>query len=440
MDDNIMRMLGLLSGPGPNTAMGGGGGIEQHSGLLGMQAPQPITANPVAPPPPHADTRSIIDKIRDGIGQVPAALMPAPQGMDSLLSPDDVGAARGRGVLDFGLSLLGNAQGQNGGNAPGLGASLAAGVQAGRAGYQGALDSTVQGRMTGMQLGQQAHILQGRQAIGQFMQKNMTGDQTNDFAVLRKAYMLSAAMGDHETMKALSPLLEKDPSFQKQELSHVDMGDKIGILDPRTGQVVRTYPKGKLPMSDEARASMEASLGLRRESLDARQEQQASTREARMVSQYDQNTKRQQAQAIALQSLNEMRSGAFKGDPVSQQTALQDFIRLVLPGQIVSQGELHKYANQLGLGQKGALMLQRLDNGQPLDMSVIKSIYNHADALAKSARGAGDYYRKQFQKRGAKYKIDPEAFVDHFGFLDQTQGGAPATGASAIDRHLNRSY
>lgn len=433
IDPRILKLLSQF--PGIQQTSGQGGGPPVGGPMAPAQQPQ------LQQPGPMPDNRSWIDKLKDGAQGALSNYLPAPAGMGGLLSDDEVGAARKRGLSDFGLSMLANAHGQSGGNAPSFGQALQSSVGAGRQGYEGNIDSMLKGKLTGMQLGQQAQILRGRQSIGQYLMKSMDADQPTQMKALRSAYMMAAALGDHETMKTLSPLLEKDPGLDKPTFSHVDQGDKVVIVDPRDPtKVLATYPKSKVPMSDEARASMEMSLGLRRESLDARMEQQAAGRESRMVTQYDQNTKRMQAQAIALQSLNEMRTGAFQGDPVSQQTALQDYIRLVLPGQIVSQGELHKYANQLGLGQKGEQLLAGLDNGRPLHPSVIKSIYDHADKLAVAAHSAGNYYRKQFQQRGAKYQIDPEAFIDHFGFLDQTEEKKAPVGAHIVDRYLKREY
>jgi hypothetical protein len=418
-------------------------GAQQTPGAQPGDMAQPAVAAQ-APPPEQPDARSLIQKIQmgipAGIRSARDAVMPEPTGLAGLLSPDDVGSARGRGVLDFGLSMLANATGQNGGNAPSLGQALQAGVGAARSGYKDTMDTTIGNRMTGLQLGTQAHILQARQAIGKFLEGHMNGDMPTQMGALRQAYMMAAAVGDHETMKTLSPLLEKDPGLLNKEPQVVPAGGRSVLLDPITHQPIGVIPHTATPMSDDTRDFRQGAADARNESIAMRRDQQAAQREARMVSQYEVMTKPFAQAAINVQALNENRHGAMLGDPVAQQTALQDFIKLNLPGQMVTAGELHQYASLMGLGDKGAQLLQKLEHGTPLSTQQMRLIYQHADGLVAERRKAANYLRKQMQARGAKYNIDPEAFVDHFGFLDDAPVAPAATGAAAVDRHLRKDY
>lgn len=171
-----------------------------------------------------------------------------------------------------------------------------------------------------------------------------------------------------------------------------------------------------------------------------RREQQEAQREARYVAQYSQDVKPFAQSAAAYQTLAELRSAAMHGDPIAQQTALQDYLRMVLPGQAIAQGEIHSYSNLLGLGDKAGLLLKKLENGQPLSTAQIKSIYDRADGLIKSKKGAHDALRKQAQDRGSKYSIDADAYPDYFNYLNIGAPVPATTGAGAIDRHLNKSY
>lgn len=436
-DPRLARIAGLLGVlPGVQQTPG--------SGMPGADSPMaPAQMPQMQAPAALPDNRSLWDKIKDGAARLPQGLMPAPAGLSGLLSDDEQGAARHRGMLDLGLSLLANAHGQNGGNAPSLGQALQAGVGAMDQGYQGSLDKTLQGKITGMQLGQQQTILAGRKSIGAYLAQTVNGTPEQQMDAMRKAYMMATAIGDHETAKTLQGVIEKGVELQKSpKLEHVDMGDKIAILNPETGAVVMTYPKGTSPASAEAQAMRSLALQQRQDSIDMRREQNSSSREARHVGQYAQNAKPFAQSAAAYQTLNELRSAAMHGDPIAQQTALQDFIRMVLPGQMVAQGEIHNYGNLMGLGDKAGQILMRLEKGSPLSTAQIKSIYARADGLVKAKRDAANYLRKQAQDRAAKFGVDPEAFVDYFGYLDgETNGMKPApVGAAAVDRHLNKDY
>lgn len=435
-----------MDDPRMRAALGGLPGIQQTQGggLMGGAPLAPAHMPQLAAPTGDQPPPSLWQRIKAGLSGAANGMMPAPAGLGGLLSNDDIHHARKMAMLQMGLSLMGNARGQGGHNAPGLGQALQQGVQTGQQAYGEGIGQIVQGIGAGAQLRQQQRVLAGRQRISEQYGPQPTDSPTQRADKLRSMYQAFMANGDFEGAKAMehsAPELFKPETDRPYQ--HIDQGDKVVIVDPRDPKrVLATYPKSKMPLSDEAKASLEASLGLRRESLDAREEQQRSGREARMVSQYDQNTKAMQQQATALQSLYEMRAGALKGDPVSQQTALQDFIRLVLPGQVVAQGELHSYAGQLGLGDRVALEMEKLDHGQPLGEKTMRSIFKHVDELAKAARSRATYYRSAFQKRGEKYAIDPEAFIDHFGFMDapgyEPTSDAPAPGSSASIRQFEK--
>jgi hypothetical protein len=433
-DPRTRRMGGIL-GALPDYQLTPGATPPGPGAPVSMPVRQPVAPGPI----PNGGPPGLLDRIMGGLGSARDRMMPAPAGIGDLLSPGEISSARGRGVMDIGLSLLANAHGQGGGNAPSLGSSLLQGAQAGRQGYEGDVDKTVQQHVQGMQFGQQQHILQGRQAIGQFLAQSVNGSPEQQLDAMKKAYMMSTAIGDTETAKALQGVIEKSMENHSKPLQVVPAGGHSLLLDPETHMRVGDVPHSPTPMSEEARAMRETGLDMRQQALADREEQQRSQREARHVAQYEANVKPFAQTAAAYQTLDELRSAAMHGDPIAQQTALQDFIRMVLPGQMVAQGELHNYAHLMGLGDRAGQMLMKLERGSPLSTAQIKSIYDRADGIIKAKRGASDYLRKQAQKRASAYQIDPEAFVDHFGFLN-TQPQAPATGAAAVDRHLNKSY
>jgi hypothetical protein len=131
-----------------------------------------------------------------------------------------------------------------------------------------------------------------------------------------------------------------------RSVEHIDAGNRVEVRDALTGALINTIPKGPAPVSPEAQATRDAAAGSRKDAL-------LSRTEARLVQQYQQSTHKYSQTADAIQAINENREGALRGDPVAQQTLLQDFIKLNLPGQIVTAGELHNYAGLMGLGDRG---------------------------------------------------------------------------------------
>lgn len=155
-----------------------------------------------------------------------------------------------------------------------------------------------------------------------------------------------------------------------------------------------------------------------------------STRnESRIVTQYTNATKKYSQTADAIQAINENRAGALRGDPIAQQTLLQDFIKLNLPGQQVTAGELHHYADLMGLGDKAGQLLQKLQQGSPLSQTQVKLILGHADNLVAERRKGLGYIRDQFAQRATREKVDPQALVDWFGFLPDGATAPPPSGA-----------
>lgn len=164
---------------------------------------------------------------------------------------------------------------------------------------------------------------------------------------------------------------------------------------------------------------------------DMRKDAQSARNEARIVQQYTAATKKYSQTADAIQAIAENREGALRGDPIAQQTLLQDFIKLNLPGQIVTSGELHTYAGLMGLGDKAGQFIQRLQQGSPLSQQQVNLILGHADNLVTERRKGLNYIRDQYASRAQKQGVDPESLVDWFGFLPD--GRAPESGSGGMN-------
>jgi hypothetical protein len=391
-----------------------------------------------APPMPTPPPPSLWERVQ-------ASMMPTPQGLSSLLSDSDVHHARGRGLLDFGLSMLANSRGQNGGNAPGFGQALQAGVGAMRQGYGQDINQTVEGQVQGQQLSQQKAIMQGRQAIGQFLKQNMTGDQAKDFAVLRKAYMMSSAIGDMDAMKALSPLLEKDPGLDTSPLQAVPAGGQTVMLDPHTHQPVGVIPHTPSPIDPQTVEDRKTRIQLAIEAAAARgdartaqQLQQQSMKEDHFITtmQSDPDMKYGAAVAQVAGQLNAVRTRSLTGDPFAQYQAIEGVLRLRNP-EMNRQPNPSDYAalsNMMGLTGKAQKLLMNYQQGTVLPPDVMRKMYASADDLVKQAHDRYSHSRQYHLGIAKGQGVDSTLVPDAFATVEAPP--APATGAAHVRQYL----
>jgi hypothetical protein len=200
------------------------------------------------------------------------------------------------------------------------------------------------------------------------------------------------------------------------------------LYDSQKNKIVGAAMPYVAPPSPEAQATRDAFLASRKDAA-------LSRIEARLVQQYQASTHKYSQTADAIQAINENREGALRGDPIAQQTLLQDFIKLNLPGQIVTAGEIHNYAGLMGLGDKAGQLLNKLEKGSPLSQEQIQLILSHSDNLIKERQKGLNYIRNAYAERGKREGVDPQAFVDWFGFLPQET----TTGLASPDSHESLS-
>jgi hypothetical protein len=78
-------------------------------------------------------------------------------------------------------------------------------------------------------------------------------------------------------------------------------------------------------------------------------------------------------------------------------------------------------------------IIQRLEQGSPLSQKQIELILSHSDNLIKERKKGLNYIRNAYAERGKRDGVDPQAFVDWFGFLpqDDEEGNGPTTATPA---------
>jgi hypothetical protein len=168
--------------------------------------PPQVAALPAMPAP----RPSLLDRVKHGLSSLQDTLMPAPPGaIGGLFDPGEINRARNQGLLSAGLSILANAHGTGGQNAPSVGQALQAGVQSGQNAYNGAIGAGFQMHQINAALEENRRIMAGRQAIYNEIGLPQNGDPTTDKAWVLKALPRLLALGDYKGVQALSPFADK---------------------------------------------------------------------------------------------------------------------------------------------------------------------------------------------------------------------------------------
>lgn len=388
-----MSVQGLFNGPP----------TMQPAQMPQMQAP------PMAQP--QQPQQSILGRINDTIGGLFDAGRPqAPTGYDGLLSDKEIARERPSWFQSHFRATPESADDM----------------------YRNRLDRVLATKQAVNSIKQNQDMLTRRASIMQKYAPQPGDTQAQSEQRMRGAIPELMQSGDFPLLKSIDsmmPNLFKAPAEEKP-FQHMDVGDHVNVMSRDGMHVLATYAKGKVPPSQEALAQMQANADYKAQGLNLRTDAANERNAARMSSQYLNVTTRYKQTHDAMQAINEAKPGALRGDPIAQQTLLQDFVKLNLPGQIVTVGELHNYANLMGLGDKGQQIMQRLATGAPLAQSQVKLIIDHANALMVERRKAAKYVRDQYIARGKEHGVGEENFLDHFGDLDEPTNAPSSSGVT----------
>lgn len=230
--------LGPQGMPGPMGAMVDPGMPAQAPGAPPMMAPPQPGALPggpaAAPPPPslweklQANTHSLLEDLRSKVN-------PTPQGYDGLLSPDEIA-----------------------GQQPGLMHSLfRPGMAPGESEYDTNLMNLLKRKQMAVGVdhantayAQSQRVLANRQKTGEILKQLPESMPIVD--KLERAALIHMQNGDLEAAHQAAGDA-KDfganhaPKAPPQALKEVDAGNQVHMVDPVSGKIVVTYPKGAVP-------------------------------------------------------------------------------------------------------------------------------------------------------------------------------------------------
>lgn len=354
--------------------------------------------------------------LRSGINTAEERLMPEPKGLEGLLSPDDIATARRQGMLNLGMSLLGD-------QSPHFGEALAHGLQTAQGAYGNQVNQIAQRQMYGQDARQKMNILEARQKIAQQFppQPGETSAQTVDR--LKGMFAAYLQAGDLESAGKLGEVLKSIGKDSNPALPHfVDSGDKTQMVDPRTGAVIKEYPKGRAPKSADA------------VSADTRYNaQQTNT----ILDDYRQDS----ADFRKALSGYEVLKGAIAHPGLAQPFAVLDaYARVMNPGAVVRQGTMQVLQEMGSYDQKVRKWLDMAQRGQwPPDM--IASIKNTVDGVMQEHyQSYLDGARKRAIARGRQAGIDISPYLENYNFSPAQPAASPqAPGdASKVRKVLGR--
>lgn len=336
-------------------------------GLLDpSQLPGP-QLTPSAPPPMPAPQMANMPTVpRPSLMQrIQNILTPTPQGMDGILSDDDITNARHQALLTSGLQMLANSRGQAGvnyGNAPGFGQLIAQGLQTDRGAYGDALNST-------MQLRQNALALKHAQALEMLRQteagKPVPLNETPDQRIERvmNASLDYANAGDPDTAGKLASLATalRQARGGLNRYQAVQAGDQVYTFDPANGTYTpgpaRGVPAAKLQEDADNRRIREMQI----EALQAEHDQTISKGLTQnFMSQNQKLADTEQTYQTAKSAFAEARAG----NPAALTSAILAFASNADPKAQLRSGVIN-LVMQVDKSIKGRfdLAMQRLSSG-----------------------------------------------------------------------------
>lgn len=426
---------GLLSSMPPELTPGGA-------------PPQPpMTGPPDAGPPmqPQAPP-SLLDKLRavapavfKHIQDGASNLFSPPDGLQGFLSEHDVGNARNKALLDFGLSMLAQSGPHDGHPA---GSTLSAIGNAGKdaeGSFQSSLGQSLQAMSAGLGTAQNLRVLQARaQMQKQFpAAQNETPSQTIDR--LRQMYAYAVSHGDLETAKdtgdAIGKMAESDPRYMAmkfyKEPIRVPNGANDDLYDPYNP----TSKIGSVPHN--ATPEEVKKVAMERERLSMEQGQQGFTRENTLANDFTSRTSDFAHTGLAYNTLQSLKPQALAGNAKAQLGVLEQVLRMVNPGATVRPGVIAVAHDQRGVSDEIAEAYNKVVSHGGMGQKELQRYLDTADNIVKGAKEQyqpiSDFYTQRAKASG----VDPSrVIIDPFAASTTAPGTTPKPSTINIQKYI----
>lgn len=331
--------------------------------------------------------------------RIGGALFPSQQPMDGLITEEDIRNAQRQGLLGLGTGLLA-ASGPHTGPRTTLMQALGQGIQQGQQAQQGYLDTAQTRNVRGLQVqGMQREQQQAQQRAAARAQivSQFPMPAANDPNALRQWIDQTLPLWlqhDPETAKQLSEIRKSLQPAAGRSVQHVDLGDRVQVIDGATGEVLREVPKAASP-----------SVRMRGELMTPAAVDRATNA---IVGSFDRQTKNyttaHEAWSQVDNVLQRARSGTHSPDDIIQ--LIDGISRLNNPGAVVRVGTVALQLQKIGsYGDKLRMWYDRGARGAwPTDI---------IEGIARAAREIAQEHAKQYRdlrqravRRGERIGLD----------------------------------
>lgn len=370
----------------------------------------------------------LLARAGDKLGQVRDSAMAAPKGAEGLFSADDLGSARRDGLMQLGLSLLGDSGWHEQGEGPTLGQSLGRGLQAMQGGFRGALGETMQNREMARGQEEQERMRTSRARLAEIAAPRPGETEQQRFERMKDMHAHAVASGDIETANAIAGGLGsyKPEPARPNILQEIDAGDRLIVRDPLTGQE-REIPKGQAPRDPNATAMLN--------------EQRMFGREQQLTADYTKATQTHAERAREVGTIVTIGRDAARGIPQAQIALVFGYMKMLDPGSVVRESEYATAENARGVPDHVRNLWNKVKDGTRLSPTQVEAMVNQAQQIGRTAAEDAARIREHYTAQARRWGVDPVVFRDYFEGTDLgTTPGTTPPAATSIPGLLNPNH
>jgi hypothetical protein len=350
------------------------------------------------------------------LDRIGGRLFPQQSGLEGLLTEEDYKNAQRQGMLSLGAGLL--AQSGPSTVPVGFGQAVGRALQGAQDTYQGALGSMTERRGQAATIGnlrlKQQQAEAAAQGRAQILAKYPMPDGKNPDA-LRQWIDQTLPMWVQVDPETAGRLVEvrKTMNTDARNPQQVDLGGKVVLRDPATGQIVfegaKTAPPRDTAAGEEQRAEMTR--------------QRTFTREQQLARQFEARTKDfAEIADKAMVVFESARDPSAAGD----LSLIFAYMKLLDPGSVVREGEFATAANTGSVPESVWGKYNRIIAGERLAQPVRDDFVQRARMLVRGNQGRLRHIMGQYERRARANGVDPSMVVyDYFDGMDAPEVAPP---------------
>lgn len=335
------------------------------------------------------------------------APLSAPPAFDlgGLLAPEDRSAAKRRGLLAAGLSMMENSRDPNGGvEPPNIFQVLSRGINAGVGAYQQTLGQQQQMALLAQKLMADREAQARQQALREKMGRAFEGvtDPVERFRRAQELLPMAIEAGDEKAIGALSQLVQamkvETPKPPKREWLDVG-GEKVLVGEdgmPVLDAEGKPTTMRKTPTPRDPNVGGGGGTGGGQE----------FNREDKLTDDYNRDTRDTRTTAEKVAGALAEAPNARRGDGVAQVNMLYAFVSSMDPGTAVREGEIGLVRSAASLRQQAAAYLDKYGRGEavvvpPAMVAQMEALLRRRyEGLQRYVKERGNYYESRAKRYG----------------------------------------